>query len=269
MRFEVGDPAAFLEITSADGQRKTILIIRDVELDRARKGVRADEIVCPADYPPEGGLSADREVATAQGTAECLKQHDVTTVTGDRSLPLSFVQVLGEAGLAVECDLALGVLERRKKSEEEIAMIRHSQAITEGAIQMACELIAKASAGSGGVLLSEGMELTSERVRAAVNHYLVDQGFNGPQFIIAGGAHGAIGHHIGEGPLHTGQPVIVDIYPTDRSTHYCGDCTRTVVHGEIPDEIAQMHRTVVAAQGAAGYRRGRGDRNHRDVMTSR
>ena len=109
---------------------------------------------------------------------------------------------------------------------------------------MACELIAKASAGSGGVLLSEGMELTSERVRAAVNHYLVDQGFNGPQFIIAGGAHGAIGHHIGEGPLRTGQPVIVDIYPTDRSTHYCGDCTRTVVHGEIPDEIAQMHRTV-------------------------
>jgi len=251
MRFEVGDPAAFLDLVSEDGQRKKILLIRDVELDRARKEVRADEISCPADYTPEGGLSADREVATAQGTAECLKQHGVTSVTGDRSLPLSFVQVLGEAGLVVECDLQLGVHGRRQKSEEEIAMIRHSQGITEGAIQMACELIARAEAGSSGVLLWEGMELTSERIRAAVNHYLVDQGFNGPQFIIAGGAHGAIGHHIGHGPLHTAQPVIVDIYPTDRSTHYCGDCTRTVVHGEISDDIAQMHQTVVVAKAAA------------------
>lgn len=250
MRFAVGDPAAWLEIPQ-DGGTKTILIIRDVELDRARATVQADEIVGPADYTPEDGLSADREVATAQAVAECFKRHGITTVTGERSLPLCFVQVLTEAGLEVVCDLALGVRERRQKTEEEIAMIRHSQAVTEEAIRLACEMIARADVGDGGVLQHEGSDLTSERVRAAVNTLLMDRGFSGPQFIIAGGPHGAIGHHIGHGPLRTGESVIVDIYPTDRSTHYCGDCTRTVVHGDIPDEIAAMHATVVKAKAAA------------------
>lgn len=251
MGLEVGDPAAFLEITKADGQPKTILIIRDVELDRARQVVKADEISCPADYTPEGGLSADREVATAQGTAECLKQHGVSSVRGDRSLPLSFVHILRENGVTVDCDLDLGVLQRRQKNKEEIEKIRRAQQITEGAIRLACETIARAQANSAGVLISDGTELTSERIRALVQHYLVDQNFTGPQFIIAGGAHGAIGHHIGYGPLHTEQPVVVDIYPTDCRTHYCGDCTRTVVHGEIPAEIVAMHATVVQAKAAA------------------
>ena len=61
---------------------------------------------------------------------------------------------------------------------------------------------------------------------------------------------GASCHHHGDGELHTGQPVIVDIFPTSQETHYCGDCTRTVVHGEIPPEIAAMHAAVRAAKAA-------------------
>ena len=251
MGLGVGDPAAYLEVTDSSGPRKTILIIRDVELDRAREVCKADEICAPAHYTPAGGLSADREVATAQATAECLKQHGVDAVQGDRSLPLSFVHVLGEAGLQVSCDLDLGVLERRQKSAEEIEMIREAQRVTEGAIQLACETIARAEVNSEGVLVHEGAELTSERMRALVHHYFVDRAYTGPSFIMAGGPHGAIGHHIGYGPLRTGQPVVVDIYPTNRSTHYCGDCTRTVVHGDIPDEVAAMHATVVKAKAAA------------------
>ena len=252
MRFEVGDPAAFLEVTAENEPARTILIIRDVELDRARSAVKgADEISCPADYTPEGGLSADREIATAQATAECLRRSGVTRVVGDRSLPLSFAEILREAGLELECDFDFGVLTRRQKSADEIELIRNSQRVTEGAIRLACETIARAEADSHGTLFHEGEALTSERIRAMVHHYLVDRGFTGPQFIIAGGPHGAIGHHIGHGPLHTGSPVVVDIYPTSCTTHYCGDCTRTVVHGEIPGEVAAMHATVVRAKAAA------------------
>jgi Xaa-Pro aminopeptidase len=42
--------------------------------------------------------------------------------------------------------------------------------------------------------------------------------------------------------------VIVDIFPRDRKTLYCGDCTRTVVHGEIPDTVRAIHAAVVAAK---------------------
>ena len=252
MRFEVGDPAAFLEVNADNEPTRKILIIRDVELDRARTTVRgADEISCPADYLPAGGLSSDREIATAQAAAECLRRNGVTRVVGDRSLPLSFAEILREAGLEVVCDFDFGVRSRRQKNAGEIEHIRNSQLVTEGAIRLACETIARAEAGPGGVLLHGGRELTSERIRALVHHYFVDRGFTGPQFIIAGGAHGAIGHHIGHGPLHTGHPVVVDIYPTDCTSHYCGDCTRTVVHGKIPDEIADMHATVLRAKAAA------------------
>jgi Xaa-Pro aminopeptidase len=58
-------------------------------------------------------------------------------------------------------------------------------------------------------------------------------------------------HNLGSGPLRTGQPVIIDVFPRDRVTLYHGDCTRTVVHGDIPEEIRQMHAAVVQAKTAA------------------
>lgn len=243
LQFAVGDPVAFITLPN-----KTICIVRDVELDRAREAVRADEIGVPADYTPDGGLSADREVATAQAAAECLRRNGVTAVTADRTLPLSFAHVLREAGVSVDCDLDMGVLERRQKSPAEIEKLRHAQNITEDAIRLACQMVARADADSDGILIHGGQPLTSERVRAAVNIFLMEHGFSGPQWIIAGGPHGASCHHIGTGALRTGQPVIVDIFPTDHSSHYCGDCTRTVVHGEIPDAIARMHATVREAK---------------------
>ncbi len=251
IQFPVGDPVAFLEIARDGEAPTTTCIVRDVELDRAIKQVKADRIAVPADFVPKGGLSADREVATAQAAAECLRQSGITEVTADRTLPFSFVHVLREAGIEVTCDLEFGVLERRQKSADEIEKLRQAQAVTEEAIRMACEMIARADAGASGVLIHEGSPLTSERVHAAVNIFLMERGFSGPKFIISGGPQGASCHHHGDGELRTGQPVIVDIFPTSQETHYCGDCTRTVVHGGIPPEISEMHAAVRAAKEAA------------------
>jgi Xaa-Pro aminopeptidase len=250
IQFSVGDPVAYLEVPGEDGAMRTVCIVRDVELDRAREKVTADEICVPADYTPEGGFSADREVGTAQAAAECLRRHGVSKVVADRTLPLSFATVIGEAGIAVECDLEMGILERRQKSAGEIEMLRRSQSVTEGAIRLACEMIARAEAREGGVLFHEGSELTSQRVRSAVDIFLMERGFSGPSWIIASGAQGASCHHIGEGPLRTGEPVIVDIFPTDQGSHYCGDCTRTVVNGDVPEELVAMHAAVCEAKAA-------------------
>ena len=42
----------------------------------------------------------------------------------------------------------------------------------------------------------------------------------------------------------TGETVIIDIFPRNRKTLYNGDCTRTVVHGDIPDAAATIHAIV-------------------------
>ncbi len=78
----------------------------------------------------------------------------------------------------------------------------------------------------------------------------MDKGYTNPGSIVAGGPIGADCHHIGSGLLRTGQGVIIDIFPQNRTTLYYGDCTRSVVHGTVSAELARMHAAVVAAKAA-------------------
>lgn len=251
MRFVVGDPAAVIDIPAEDGAVRTTLIIRDIEMDRAREHARADKVFCPADFPPAGGLSGDREIATAQATAEFLRQSGVDHVIADRSLPLIFAHEVMRAGIMITCDADLGVMERRAKDEQELEWLRQAQSATEEAMELACTMIARAEAGPGGVLKHEGGTLTAERVREAIDIFLLGKGYTNPPSIVAGGPEGGDCHNSGTGDLRTGEAVIIDIFPRNRQTLYNGDCTRTVVHGDIPDEITKMHAVVVEAKAAA------------------
>ncbi|MFN9078371.1 MAG: hypothetical protein ACK5WX_13200, partial [bacterium] len=104
IRFKVGDPAALLLVPRPDGSTERLLVIRDIEMERARRHARADTVHCPADFEPTGGLSGDRETATAQSVAECLRRRGIATVRADRSLPLIYAHFMRAAGLVVECD---------------------------------------------------------------------------------------------------------------------------------------------------------------------
>jgi Xaa-Pro aminopeptidase len=250
IRFLVGDPAAYVQLPLPGGGIRSVLILRDIEMDRARRYARATEVACPRDYAPARGLSGDRETATAQAAAECLRRAGVKQVVADRTLPLIFAELVREAGIGVTCDVNIGVTDRRRKDTEELAHIREAQAATEQIIERTCRMIARAEVGRDGILMYDGGQLTSERVRAMVNHWFIDLGFVNPPSIIAGGPAGGDCHDLGHGPLRTAEPVIVDIFPRNGTTLYYGDCTRTVVHGDVPDELVQMHSTVCAAKAA-------------------
>jgi Xaa-Pro aminopeptidase len=271
IRFLVGDPVAFVQFPAADGGMKSILILRDIEMDRARRHARADEVACPNDFAPAAGLSGDRETATAQAAAECLRREGVTRVVADRTLPLIFAEQVREAGIGVECDKDMGVADRRRKDAEELEHVRKSQQATEQVIERTCRMIAKADARADGVLLHEGRPLTSEWVRAMINHWFIDLGYVNPPSIIAGGPAGADCHDLGSGELRTGEPVIVDIFPRNGTTLYYGDCTRTVVHGDAPDAVLRMHAAVRDAKraGMAAARAGvTGEDVHRATIAA-
>jgi Xaa-Pro aminopeptidase len=248
IRFKVGDPAALLLLPGANGATERHLIIRDIEMDRAKRHARADTVSCPADFEPAGGLSGDRETATAQSVAECLRRRGIGRVRADRSLPFIYAHFLAAAGIAVECDTELGVLERRAKDAQELDWLREAQRATEGAMRMACETVARASAAADGTLVHDGAPLTSELLRALIDIHLLREGYDNPESIVASGAQGADCHDHGHGALRTGEPVIVDIFPRNRKTLYNGDMTRTVVHGAVPPGVAAMHAAVVAAK---------------------
>ncbi len=245
IRFSAGDPAALI-----DEGRERLLIIRDIEMDRARAHARADRVACPADFTPENGLSGDRETATAQATAEAIRQSGATSVRSDRTLPFSFLAAARTAGIEVEYDADLGVSDRRSKDEEELDALRTSQAATQAAIAMACETIAAATADADGMLQLDGDVLTSERVRRMIDVFLLDCDHDNPSSIVAGGPQGGDCHNIGYGALRTGEPIIIDVFPRSKVTKYNGDCTRMVVHGEVHPTVERMHAAVLAAKQA-------------------
>jgi Xaa-Pro aminopeptidase len=250
IRFSVGDPAAIVEEIGPRGVHRT-LILRDIEVDRARRHARADSIHCPADFAPAGGLSGDRETATAEALAECLSRRGIARVRADRTFGLSYHHALASRGIAVEYDADLGVSERRAKDPAEIEHLRRAQRITEEVMGRACRLVAAATAGRDGTLHSEGAPLTSERMQVEIDRWLLERGFDNPGSIVAGGPASSDCHEHGRGALRSGEPTIIDIFPRCKSSLYWGDCTRTVVHGEAPPLLQRMHAAVVEAKRLA------------------
>ncbi|MBC8202670.1 MAG: aminopeptidase P family protein [Planctomycetes bacterium] len=247
IRFMVHDAAIAIDLP--DGTRS--LILREIEMDRAKKHAKADRVYGYSDFAPVGGLSGDRDIGAAQATTECLLRHGIKTVIADRTLPLLYVDEMQAAGIAVELDKEMGVLDRRVKDDEELSHLRQAQKVTEAVMRMACETVANATTKKDGVLHFDGSPLTSERLRTMIDTFLLEKSFFNPPCIVAGGSDGGDCHELGSGNLYTEQPVIIDIFPLDKSSMYNGDCTRTVVHGSIPDEIARMHKAVAAAKQAA------------------
>lgn len=250
--FLCGDPVAFVSAPGADGRETSALILRDIELDRARKIAKVDACFCPRDLVPIAQLSGDRATATAQAAATWLHARGVRTVSGDPSLPLVAAEACRMLGITVELDPDLGVLQRRVKSDVEIGHLRQAQAFTEDTLRMAAQLILKAQADKDGTLIHEGSPLTAERVRGEIAVYCAMHGYSDSGgAIVAQGGHAADCHDHGAGPLKTGLPVILDIFPRNQTTLYCGDCTRTVCHGEAPPLAAHMLTAVRAAKRAA------------------
>ncbi len=250
IRFQVGDPTAWITIYQPDGTSSSSLLLRDIEMQRARQHAQVDQVGCPADFAPEQGLSGDRETATAQATAELLRRAGVSSAVADRSLPFIFAHHIQQAGIALTCDLEMGVLERRAKDDQEVAWLAEAQAATEDCMRLACELVAAADTDDSGALLHDGQPLTSEAVRVVIDRWLLDHSYLNPRSIVAGGPQAADCHDMGSGPLRSGEPVIIDIFPQHKQSRYNGDCTRTVVHGTIAPAVADMHAAVVAAKDA-------------------
>lgn len=247
IQFIVGDSVVIIDF--ADGT--SLLMVRDIEMDRARQAGTVDRVCCAADFEPKSGLSGDRDTALAQATAECLRRAGESSITVSRTLPYLYAHFIQEAGIAIEYSEDFGVKERRIKTAKEIEHLRRAQKITGEAMTFACRTIAHASPDQEGVLYYDGGVLTSERVRAMITAFLLERNFsNSHDSIVATAPHVADCHHYGTGPLKVDLPVVVDIFPMDNATRYNGDMTRTVVCGEPSDEVKAMHAAVCAAKVA-------------------
>jgi len=223
-----------------------VLVASPLEIDRARVQSKAARKLGFA----EAGFVDHGEYASwPRLAARMLREKGLEEARVSPRLQAAYLEELRSAGVAVEIDRELFKAERRHKSAEEAGFIRAAQRAAEAAVTEVVRQLAQAEI-KDGVLWLEGRPLTSERLYARAQLLLGEMGFSCPDMIVAGSPECAMPHFRGEGPIQAGAPVIIDIFPSGRASHYHGDLTRTVVVGDVPDEIRRMHASALQALDA-------------------
>jgi Xaa-Pro aminopeptidase len=221
--------------------RDDVLIVSPLEIDRARAQSRASTIV------------EDRETYVRQSwsslAARLLREKGVDEARVSPNLRAVHLEDLRASGIDAQVDRTLFVAERRHKSAPEAAAIQEAQSAAEAAMVEVVRGLAEAEIRDG-ILWANGGPLTSEKLYARAQLLLGEKGFTCPDMIIAGSPECALPHYRGTGPIKANAPVIIDIFPTSRTTHCNGDLTRTVVIGEISEEVRRMHGAVLQALDA-------------------
>ena len=248
--FLAPDPVICLSVAG-----KVYLAVSSMEYGRAKEQAQADEVLS---FDELEVISLARELksggrALAAAAASLLEKLNATNspVAVPPSLGVLYADELRARGLTVTPDAQLFASLRRAKTEEEISHIEKTQRAVEAACVHAVEILREAEVAEDGTLLYAGETLTSERLRSEIDTELLRRGCSADGTIVAGGTQAANPHERGHGPLKAGEPIILDIFPLDKTSRYYADMTRTFVKGEPNGELKKMYDAVLEGQEVA------------------
>lgn len=229
---------------------RSTLLVSSMELGRAEKESCADECLSTSSY-------RIRELLAEHGNpmdAYCHVLKDFLREHGIKHLGVPFEFPAGIYKRLV-WDFSVDIMNspatawRAVKSPAEQKAIAITQRACERSMRRAVQLIAS-SEPQGEILFREGQPLTSEMVRAAIEISLLEDGCEAADTIVAGGRQAADPHARGTGPLAAHSPIVIDIFPRDKTSRYFADMTRTVLRGEATREVSEIYEAVRMAQDA-------------------
>jgi Xaa-Pro aminopeptidase len=244
-RFRAPDPFVFLWTRQAK-----ILLIGNLELDRARGQAAVDQVLPSAHYEKQlrdQGLENPgfRDVVLALLADLGLKSLKVPA-----DFPLDPADFLRQAGIQLEVASVPLFPQRQIKTPDEVEALRRAMRATEQGMEVAVETIAAAQVRDQ-VLYWEGEVLTSERLRRMIHLTLLQQDCIAQHTIVACGTDGCDPHQEGSGPLRAGEAIIIDIFPREAASGYFGDITRTICKGAAPKALRALYDVVLRGQQLA------------------
>ncbi len=166
------------------------------------------------------------------------------------SLSLGVARAAEGEGIQIDIDEGAVRDRRRRKSAKEIKAVESVQRKTESAMEHVRAILAGCRI-TGGFLQHQGHLLTAEKLRSTVEGFLLERGLETADSIFASGRGGADPHWRGTGPIRANTPIVVDLFPRDRSSRYHSDMSRTFVVGRASAAVRGMHDVVKEAQDAA------------------
>ncbi|QLG47428.1 M24 family metallopeptidase [Natrinema halophilum] len=242
-------PDPYQTLVTRDGVH---LLVSGLEYSRAKSEANADTVTRRADYEYQQLVAEHGQYEGEIRTLSAfLSDHDNQSIAVPRTFPTGTADGLRERGheVTVEPDGIVTSI-RSTKTEWEVEQIRTSQRANEAAMARAEELIATADI-EGGVLVSDGEPLTSERVTEEIEITLLRRGCGLDETIVACGADGADPHDRGSGPLRADELIVIDIFPRDKETGYFADMTRTFARGDPGEEARRRYEVTRGAYEAA------------------
>ena len=236
--FFAPDPFLFIQ----KGRRR-ILVMSDLEMDRARKQARVDRVLSWSDIaaPLERG---DRRARVADVIARALRVLGIRRVEVPVSFPLGLARELGARGVRLAPGRDPFWPEREIKRRHEVRAIEHSLRAAEAGLLAGIEALRSCRIGGDGWLRRDGRRFTVEDLRAAVNTRIMAEGCVPAHTICAPGDQAVDPHEEGHGPIRAHTPIVMDIFPRSEKTGYFGDLTRTVVRGRASFRLHEVYAIV-------------------------
>lgn len=241
--FTAPDPFLFLQ---RGGQRH--LLVSLLELGRA--SALGGNIQCHT--PDSLGLAKSARRHLGKQAAGLLKHLGLKQVKVSPVCPVGIVRDLEKAGIRVLVKQPPLFPQRLVKTEAEIRMLRSSQRAAVSAMKAALACIRESRPDRQRRLRApDGSVLTAEQVRRVIEIKLMECECAADEIIVACGDQGVDPHERGQGPLMSGEWIVLDIFPQSKLHGYWGDITRTVMKGTPTAEQKHQYQTVLRAQKAA------------------
>ncbi len=244
-RFLAPDPFIFLRIKG-----EKILLMSDLEVDRARATATVDTVLSYTEYEARLKRRGTTRHTAVDVVDLVLKERGVTKLLVPENFGFEHARRLQAKGYELSTKREPFFEERAIKTKEEVAAIEVAQRAVEAAVQRVIELLRAASVRNG-LIVHAGERVTSERIKQLINVALMEQECVSQHTIVAGGLQACDPHNEGSGPLRAGEPIVMDIFPRHATTRYFADMSRTVLKGKASPEKKRLYDAVLAAQEEA------------------
>jgi len=235
--FFAPDPFLFVQ----KGKRR-ILVMSDLEMDRARHQARVDRVTSWSKVAAP--LEKDgRKAPPADVIALALNELGLRRVEVPQSFPLGLAMELDARGIRLDLGPDPFWPAREIKEKHEVRAIEASLRAAEAGLLAGIEAL-KSCRIRKGWLWRDGRKFTAEDLRSVVNTRMMADGFLPSHTICAPGDQAVDPHEEGHGPIRANTPVVMDIFPRSEKTGYFGDLTRTVVRGRASFALHEMYALV-------------------------
>lgn len=242
-RFQAFDP--YLAFT-VKGRRYAVITAG--EYGRMVKESAFDEILLLNEVCEEAAkrfkLPKGKQPELHQMVLHLAELHRIPAFRVGSRFPAGLAHKLREAGMTLEIADDGGLFpERQIKTAAEVEALRKGNMASEAGFRVVSQTLTESKIRNGQ-LVHGGTVLTAERLRALINHAVLDADASALHTIAAPGDQAVDNHCVGHGPLRAGELIVVDIFPRRIEDGYWGDMTRTYLKGCASDAQRRLVRTV-------------------------